>query len=146
LYCRKRQQRDDYGPVGTIAFNRVLYLNAKLRNWCLRSVNTSLLYSRSKRLDLRALSNVCRIRFSTQSELLTCDPVRFQSSFSEVGFRVIFYTWVFRNYGNTSWPAVVVSAVIEAVPELFFYLSDKARKHMNDVFVDLRHDNEVART
>jgi hypothetical protein len=65
--------------------------------------------------------------------------------FATVGFGVIFYTLVFRNNGNTSWPAVVVSAVIEAVPALFFYLSDKARKQMIDVFVDLRHDNEVAR-
>jgi hypothetical protein len=124
LYCRKSQRRNDYGPVGTSSFNRVLYLNAKLRNWCLRSVNTSSLYSRSKWLDLSPL---------------------FQSSFSEVGFRVIFYTLVFRNYGNTRWPAVVVNAVIEAVPELFFHLTDKAHKQMIDVFVDLRHDNEVAR-
>lgn len=65
--------------------------------------------------------------------------------FATVGFGVIFYTLVFRNDGNTSWPAVVVSAIIEAVPALFFYLSDKARKQMIDVFVDLRHDNEVAR-
>jgi hypothetical protein len=38
-----------------------------------------------------------------------------------------------------------VSAVIEAVEALFFYLSDKARKQMIDVFVDLRQDNEIAR-
>jgi len=69
----------------------------------------------------------------------------FSLIFATVGFGVIFYTLVFRNNGNTSWPAVVVSAVIEAVPALFFYLSDKARKQMIDVFVDLRHDNEVAR-
>lgn len=69
----------------------------------------------------------------------------FSLIFATVGFGVIFYTLVFRNNGNTSWPAVVVSAVIEAVPALFFYLSDKARKQMIDVFVDLGQDNEVAR-
>lgn len=69
----------------------------------------------------------------------------FSLIFATVGFGVIFYTLIFKNNGNTSWPAVVVSAVIESVPALFFYLSDKARKQMIDVFVDLRHDNEVAR-
>jgi len=69
----------------------------------------------------------------------------FSLIFATVGFGVIFYTLVFRNNGNTNWPAVVVSAVIEAVPALFFYLSDRARKQMIDVFVDLRQDNEVAR-
>jgi hypothetical protein len=69
----------------------------------------------------------------------------FSLIFATVGFGVIFYTLVFRNNANTSWPAVVVSAIIEAVPALFFYLSDKARKQMIEVFVDLRHDNEIAR-
>jgi hypothetical protein len=69
----------------------------------------------------------------------------FSLIFATVGFGVIFYTLVFRNNGNTSWAGVVVSAVIEAVPALFFYLSDRARKQMIDVFVDLRKDNEIAR-
>jgi len=69
----------------------------------------------------------------------------FSLIFSVIGFGLIFYALVYKSGANPNWPAVVVSAVIESVPALFFYLSDRSRKQMTEVFVDLRRDNEVAR-
>jgi hypothetical protein len=69
----------------------------------------------------------------------------FSLIFSAIGFGLIFYALIFKAGTNPNWPAVFVSAVIEAIPALFFYLSDRARRQMLNVFSDLRRDNDVAR-
>jgi len=69
----------------------------------------------------------------------------FSLVFAVVGFCLIAYALVFKIEANPNWPAVFVSAVIQSVPALFFYLSDRARRQMTQVFGDLRKDNEVSR-
>ncbi len=69
----------------------------------------------------------------------------FSLVFAVVGFGLIAYALIFKTDSNPNWPAVFVSAVIQSVPALFFYLSDRARRQMTQVFGDLRKDNEVSR-
>ena len=69
----------------------------------------------------------------------------FSLVFAVVGFGLIAYALIFKIEANPNWPAVFVSAVIQSVPALFFYLSDRARRQMTHVFGDLRKDNEVSR-
>jgi len=69
----------------------------------------------------------------------------FSLVFAVVGFCLIAYALIFKLEANPNWPAVFVSAVIQSVPALFFYLSDRARRQMTQVFGDLRKDNEVSR-
>jgi hypothetical protein len=69
----------------------------------------------------------------------------FSLVFAVVGFCLIAYALIFKMETNPNWPAVFVSAVIQSVPALFFYLSDRARRQMTHVFGDLRKDNEVSR-
>jgi hypothetical protein len=69
----------------------------------------------------------------------------FSLLFAVIGFGLIFYALIFKTDASPNWPSVFVSAVIQSVPALFFYLSDRARRQMTQVFADLRRDNEVAR-
>jgi hypothetical protein len=69
----------------------------------------------------------------------------FSLMFAVFGFCLIAYALIFKIQANPNWPAVFVSAVIQSVPALFFYLSDRARRQMTLVFGDLRKDNEVSR-
>jgi heme/copper-type cytochrome/quinol oxidase subunit 4 len=69
----------------------------------------------------------------------------FSLIFSVIGFGLIFYALVYKADANPNWPAVFVSAVIQSIPALFFYLSDRARRQMLEVFSDMRRDNDVAR-
>ena len=69
----------------------------------------------------------------------------FSLLFAVMGFCLIFYALLFKTDANPNWPSVFVSAVIQSVPALFFYLSDRARRQMTQVFGDLRRDSESSR-
>ena len=69
----------------------------------------------------------------------------FSLLFAVLGFGLILYALLFKPDAHPNWPAVFVSAVIESVPVLFFYLSDRARSQLMRVLPDLRRDDEIAR-
>ncbi|HYP29540.1 MAG TPA: hypothetical protein VE262_22705 [Blastocatellia bacterium] len=65
--------------------------------------------------------------------------------FAALGMAVIFYAVLFRANANPNWPSVVVSAIIQSVPALFFYLSDRTRSRMTQAMKELREDHKKAR-